>query len=76
MKEEIIRKLVLMVCDGFADTIMTCIEEQKEKLPYLMACSNFIYELRKQNIQVEFNNMFTDITLDKIFRETSNYLAD
>ena len=76
MKEEIIRKLILMVCDGFSDTILTCIEEQNERLPYLVACSNFIYELRQKNIQVEFNDMFTDIALDRIFRETSNYLAD
>lgn len=76
MKEEIIRKLILMVCDGFADTIMTCIEEEKDRLPYLMACSNFMYELKQKNIQVEFNEIFTDTTLDRIFRETSNYLAD
>lgn len=65
-----------MVCDGFNDTLMTCVEEQKDRLPYLMACVNFIYELKQKNIRVEFNEMFTDITLDRIFRETSNYLAD
>ena len=76
MKEEIIRQLLFMVCDGFNDTLMTCVEEQKDRLPYLMACVNFIYELKQKNIRVEFNEMFTDITLDRIFRETSNYLAD
>lgn len=49
MKEEILRKILSMVCDGYVDTIMTAIEENNiEDFPITIACSNFLAELRKK----------------------------
>lgn len=76
MNEEILRKIVSMVCDGYVDTIMTAIEENQTKdFTYLIACSNFIAELKSKNIIVEFFGTFEDTIIDRIFREVSNYLA-
>ena len=46
MKEEILRNIVTMVCDGYVDTIMTAIEENNvDDFPITIACSNFLAEL-------------------------------
>lgn len=76
MREKELEKIVSMICNGFVDTILVGVEEQQNKFPYLVACANFMYELKAKNIQVEFNTVFTDTISDKIFRETSNYLVD
>lgn len=76
MKEEALRKIVSMVCDGYIDTIMTAIEEENIKgFPITIACANFIAELKAKNIIVELVGTFEDTIIDRIFREVSNYLA-
>lgn len=76
MKEEALRKIVSMVCDGYVDTIITAIEEENIKcFPITIACANFIAELKAKNIIVELVGTFEDTIIDRIFREVSNYLA-
>ena len=76
MKEEILRKIVTMVCDGYVDTIITAIEENNvDDFHITIACSNFLAELREKNIKLELVGTFEDSIFDRIFREFSNYLA-
>ncbi len=76
MREDVLTKIVEMVCINYVDTILTGIEEEENKFPYTIACANFMSGLKNKNIQIEFNSIFTDICSDKLFREISNYLAD
>lgn len=75
MKEDVLRKLIESICDGYVDTLMTGIEEYEKNFPYTIACANFIYELKQKNILVDFNIVFDDSIIDMVFREASNYLA-
>lgn len=76
MNEDILRKIISIVCDGYVETIITAIDENGTKdFPYLAACSNFIAELKSKNIIVELVGTFEDTVIDRIFREVSNYLA-
>lgn len=75
MKENVLRKLIESICDGYVDTLITGIEEYEKNFPYTIACANFIYELKQKNILVDFNIIFDDSIVDMVFRETSNYLA-
>lgn len=75
MKEDVLRKLIESICDGYVDTLMTGIEEYEKNFPYTIACANFIYELKQKNILVDFNIIFDDSIVDMVLRETSNYLA-
>lgn len=75
MKETILKKIVEMVCDDYIDVLLVGIEEYEKDFPYTIACSNFISELKEKNIIVEFNDVFIDTVRDRIYRETSNYLA-
>lgn len=74
MKENELRKIIESVCNDFVDTLMTGIDENKKDFPYIIACANFISELKK-NIIVDFNIVFDDSIIDMVFREASNYLA-
>lgn len=75
MKELVLRKVIEMVCDDYIDTLLVGIEEYEKYFPYTIACANFISELKEKNIIVEFNDVFIDTVRDRIYRETSNYLA-
>lgn len=75
MKELVLRKVIEMVCDDYIDTLLVGIEEYEKDFPYTLACANFIRELKEKNIIVEFNDVFIDTVRDRIYRETSNYLA-
>ncbi len=75
MKEDVLRKLIESICDGYVDTLITGIEEYEKNFPYTIACANFIYELKQKNILVDFNIIFDDSIVDMVLRETSNYLA-
>ena len=75
MKEEVMKKLVSMVCEDYVDTLIVGIEEYETDFPYIIACSNLISELKSKNIIVEFNDVFIDKVRDRIYRETTNYLV-
>lgn len=75
MKEDVLRKLIESICDGYVDTLITGIEEYEKNFPYTIACANFIYELKQKNILVDFNIIFDDSIVDMVLRKTSNYLA-
>ena len=75
MKEEMLKKVIEMVCDDYIDALLVGVEEYSRDFPYTIACANFIAELKEKNIIVEFNSIFIDIVRDRIYRETSNYLA-
>ncbi len=75
MKENELRKIIESVCNDFVDTLMTGIDENKKDFPYIIACANFISELKERNIIVDFNIVFDDSIIDMVFREASNYLA-
>ena len=67
MREDVLTKIVEMICNGYVDTILTGVEEQANRFPYLVACTNFISELKVQNILLDFNTIFTDTISDKLF---------
>lgn len=75
MKEEVMKKMIYMICEDYIDTLIVGIEEYEKDFPYTIACANLISELKSKNIKVEFNDIFIDIVRDKIYRETTNYLA-
>lgn len=75
MREDIMRKLITMICDDYIEALLTGIEEYEQDFPYTIACTNYISELKEKNIIVEFNEVFIDTVRDRIYRETSNYLA-
>ena len=74
MERFALRKIVSSVCDDYIDTLLTGIEENEDDFPYIIACS-FIDELKKKNIIVDFYKTFDCDIIDKIYRETSDYLA-
>lgn len=75
MREEILRQIIVAVCDGFVDTLLTGIEEYEKDFPYTIACANFMSDLKSKNIIVDFYSTFESSIIDMIYRETSNYLA-
>lgn len=75
MREDIMRKLITMICDDYIEALLTGVEEYEQDFPYTIACTNYISELKEKNIIVEFNDVFIDTVRDRIYRETSNYLA-
>lgn len=76
MRDDILKKILAIVCDGYVDTILTEIQENGTKdFPYTIACANFMSELKEKNIIVELVGTFEDTVIDRIFREISNYLA-
>lgn len=75
MKEEILRQIIVEVCDGFVDALLTGIKEYEKDFPYTIACANFISELKSKNILVNFCSIFDSDIVDMVFREASNYLA-
>lgn len=75
MKEQELRKIVEFVCNGYVDTIMENIEDNKSEFPYAIACANYITELKENNIIVGLNDIFIDVVIDRIFREFSNYIG-
>lgn len=76
MREDVLIKIVDMICISYVDTILTGIKEQANKFPYTIACANLMSELKEKNIILDFNMIFTDTISDRLFRETSNYLVD
>ena len=61
MERFALRKIVSSVCDDYIDTLLTGIEENEDDFPYAIACSNFIDELKKKNIIVDFETFFNEI---------------
>lgn len=60
MKEQELRKIVEFVCNGYVDTIMENIEDNKREFPYAIACANYIAELKENNIIVGLNDVFVE----------------
>lgn len=75
MKDEALKKIIAMICDDYIDVLLVGVEEYSKDFPYTLACANFMGELKEKNIIVEFNDVFIDTVRDRIYRETSNYLA-
>lgn len=75
MKGDILKNLIASICNDYIDTLLVGIEEFSKEFPYTIACVNFLNELKSKNIKVEFDNIFIDMVRDKIYRETTNYLA-
>lgn len=48
MKEDVLIKIVEMICLGYVDTILTGIEEQECRFPYTIACANFMSDLKEK----------------------------
>ena len=74
MKENEIRKILSIVCGSYIDGISANFEENVDVFPYLLACANFIVELKSKNIIVDIN-AFADSIKDRIFREVANYIG-
>ena len=79
MKETELRKILSVVCDNYVDSILTDLEDDvdlEKKLPFTIACVNFICELKKKNIIVELYDTFEDTIIDRISREISSYIVE
>ena len=75
-KEEVLRKIVSNICDGYVDSIISSIEENNtNNFSFTIASANFIAELKSKNIIVELSETFDDMVKDRIYREISNYLG-
>lgn len=75
MREEILRKIITLISEDYIETLLTGIEEYEKDFPYTIACANFMSELKRKNIIVDFYKTFDVSIRDMIYRETSNYLA-
>lgn len=75
MREDIMRKLITMICDDYIEALLTGIEEYEQDFPYTIACANFMSELKSKNIIVDYYKTFEVSIRDMVYRETSNYLA-
>lgn len=77
-REKELMNILSMVFDGYTDSILTALEEDKnnEKIfPFTLACIDFINNLKEKNIKVELSDVFIDTVIDRIFREVSNYMG-
>ncbi len=76
MKENELRKIISMVCDGYTDSVIAAIEEDSIKyFPITIAVWHFIVELREKNIIYDACNVFDDRIIDRIYREIGNYIG-
>lgn len=48
MKEDVLVKIVEMVCLGYVNNILTGIEEQVCRFLYTIACTNFMSDLKEK----------------------------
>lgn len=78
MRENELKRILSNVCDGYVDNILIDLEENKDNekmFPFMLACVNFICELKKKNIMVELCGTFEDAIIDRIYREVGNYIG-
>lgn len=75
MYDEILCEIITKLCNGYINSLLIGIEENKGEFTYLLASVNFISELRQKNIIVEFNDVFNDFIIDKIYYEINKFLA-
>lgn len=71
MNKNIAINVLLNICDGYVDTIMTGLEEEKERLTYTSALIDFISSIGESRI----SEIFLDTFLDKVTKEITLYLA-
>ena len=74
MKEDIIKRFIKNICNDFEDILFIGIEENKEALPYSIACINFIYELEEKGISANLN-YFSDNLRDSLYEEIKKYIG-
>lgn len=76
-KEEVLRKIVSNICDGYVDSIISSIEENNtNNFSFTIVSANFIAELKEKNIIVELAEVFDDMVKDRIYREISKCNCD
>ncbi len=76
MDNEVAKAIVSMVCDNYVDLLLTNIDEDKACFPYTISCINFISELKREDIDLKFNDIFVDKFIDKIYIEFANFLSE
>lgn len=73
MKEEIIRKFAINVCNDLQDIIIVGLNEESEKLPYSTACINFLCELKKCGLN-GYMDYFSESFRELIYEESKRYI--
>ena len=71
MNKNIALNVLLNICDGYVDTIMTGLEEEKDRLIYTRTLVDFINNIGNCRV----NEIFVDTFLDKVSKEITMYLA-
>lgn len=76
MDNEVVKAIVSMICENYVDLIITNIEEDKSNFPYTISCINFISELKRNGIDIKFNDIFIDKFIDKIYIEFADFISE
>ena len=71
MNKNVAINVLINICDGYVDAIMTGLEEENDRLMYTRALVNFITNIGNCRI----NEIFVDTFLDKVSKEITMYLA-
>jgi len=74
MKDEVMKLFVANICSDFNDVLLVGLEENKEQLPYSIACINFLYELKEKGLSCSMN-FFNQNMIDIIYNEMKKYLV-
>ena len=74
MKDEVMKLFVDNICSDFNDVLLVGLEENKEQLPYSIACINFFYELKEKGLSCSMN-FFNQNMIDIIYNEMKKYLV-
>ncbi len=74
MKEDIAKMVIANLGRDFEDVLLVGVEENKEFFPYLVACINYICELREQGINANLNS-FSELVRCQLYEECKRYLV-
>lgn len=74
MKEEIIKMFAKNIGCDLQDIIIVGLNEDKEDMPYCIACINFIYELKEKGLNA-YMDYFSDSLRELIYNEIKRYVG-
>lgn len=69
VNRSILIKLVDWICDGYADALVTGIEENEHYFPYTIALVHFIDELQRKCIKANYDELVNDSIIDNVLKE-------
>lgn len=75
MKEKVLQKIITVLSENLSDTLLIDIEECPKDFPYTIAVINFMTELMKKNIIIDYFQLFDEFIIYMVNREITNYWA-